>query len=493
MTGKVYIVGAGCGGAGLLTLRARELISGCGALVYDDLVHPDILALAPADARLIYMGKRSGHVSARQEDICETLVSLAREGLTVVRLKGGDPFVFGRGGEEMLALAGEGIPCAEVPGISSALAVPAEAGIPLTHRALSRGFHVVTAHTADTADGLPEYFSRLAGLPGTLVILMGLERLGRIALRLISSGAAPDTPAAVLSGGNSRRPAAVRGTLEDIAALAADAGVEAPAVIVVGQAAALRLSSTLPLAGVRVGLTGTAGFQSRLRPLLKAEGAEVFAAARSEVVPLQSGFDPAALEGGGWAVLTSANGVDAFIELLSGARFDLRRLRCRLAAIGPATAARLETHGLYADLVPPEPTTASLGSALLGRGAEGDTVWLLRSERGNPELAATLSRRFDVRDTALYTTRPEGRITSAAAEYTALAGYLVFPSAGAAEDFFASGGSIAPGTVPVAIGPVAARGLAAHGVKNALIPSSIGRKAIAELILETHRGRGETL
>ena len=194
-TGKVYITGAGCGGAGLLTVRARELISGCGALVYDDLVHPDILALAGAGAELIYMGKRAGQPSARQEDICQKLIELAHAGLTVVRLKGGDPFVFGRGGEELLALRAAGIPCAEVPGISSALAVPAEAGIPLTHRALSRGFHVVTAHTADTADGLPEYFSRLASLPGTLVILMGLSRLERIAARLLGSGAPPDTPA----------------------------------------------------------------------------------------------------------------------------------------------------------------------------------------------------------------------------------------------------------------------------------------------------------
>ena len=153
MSGRVYIVGGGCGGAGLLTLRARELISRCGALVYDDLIHPDILALAPREARLVYMGKRAGHSSARQEDICETLVSLAREGLSVVRLKGGDPFVFGRGGEELLALREAGIPCAEVPGISSALAVPAEAGIPLTHRALGRGFHLGTAPAAGAGTG----------------------------------------------------------------------------------------------------------------------------------------------------------------------------------------------------------------------------------------------------------------------------------------------------------------------------------------------------
>ena len=489
MSGRVYIVGGGCGGAGLLTLRARELISRCGALVYDDLIHPDILALAPREARLVYMGKRAGHSSARQEDICAALVALAREGLSVVRLKGGDPFVFGRGGEELLALREAGIPCAEVPGISSALAVPAEAGIPLTHRALSRGFHVVTAHTADTADGLPEYFSRLASLPGTLVILMGLARLGRIAERLMESGAAPDTPAAVLSGGNSRCPAAVRGTLGDIAERAAAAQVEAPAVIVVGQAAALQLTASLPLSGVRVGLTGTESFQGRLRPLLEAEGAEVFAAARSETVPLESGFDPAALDGGSWAVLTSANGVDALFALLAQRRFDLRRLRCRFAAIGPATAERLAAHGVYADLIPPSPTTAALARALLGRGEAGARVYLLRSLRGAPELSSALAERFDVHDLALYTTRPDGRITAAAEAYTALADYLVFPSGGAAEDFFASGGRIGERTVPVAIGPVAARRLAELGVDGVLTARRIGREGIVEEILATEAGR----
>ena len=487
-TGKVYITGAGCGGAGLLTVRARELISGCGALVYDDLVHPDILALAGAGAELIYMGKRAGQPSARQEDICQKLIELAHAGLTVVRLKGGDPFVFGRGGEELLALRAAGIPCAEVPGISSALAVPAEAGIPLTHRALSRGFHVVTAHTADTADGLPEYFSRLASLPGTLVILMGLSRLERIAARLLGSGAPPDTPAAVISGGNTRNPSAVRGTLRDIARLASEAGLEPPAVIVVGQAAALELSSTLPLAGVRVGLTGTAPFQARLRPLLEAEGAEVFTAALSEVLPLESGFDVERLAADSWAVLTSANGVDALFELLSGARMDLRRLRCRFAAIGEATASRLAAHGIYAELIPPQATTASLAESLLERGGARE-LYLLRSQRGGEELPRALSARFTVSDIALYTARPCARVTAAAAPYTALADHLVFPSAGAADDFFASGGEIAARTVPVAIGPIAAAGLAAHGVPNALVPPQIGRAHIVSALLELHRGR----
>ena len=179
-----------------------------------------------------------------------------------------------------------------------------------------------------------------------------------------------------------------------------------------------------------MGLTGTESFQGRLRPLLEAEGAEVFAAARSETVPLESGFDPAALGGGSWAVLTSANGVDALFTLLAQRRFDLRRLRCRFAAIGPATAERLAAHGVYADLIPPSPTTAALARALLGRGEAGARVYLLRSPARRAGAFPARSRSVSTCMTlALYTTRPDGRITAAAEAYTALAAIWCSPAA----------------------------------------------------------------
>lgn len=239
--GTVYLVGAGCGDADLITVRGLTLLQSCDVLVYDDLIAPELPDAAPAGAERICMGKREGRHSAPQEEICALLIEKARAGLAVVRLKGGDPFVFGRGGEEALALKAAGVPFEAVPGITSAIAIPELAGIPVTHRGVSRAVHIVTAHTADTPDGLPADFDALAALSGTLVLLMGLSRLEVVVRRLLSAGKAPDTPAAVLSGGNSPHPAAVRGTLEDIAARTRAAGVLPPAVILIGDAAAMEL------------------------------------------------------------------------------------------------------------------------------------------------------------------------------------------------------------------------------------------------------------
>lgn len=235
--GKVYLVGAGCGAADLITVRGLRLLERCGAVVYDDLLDQALLDAAPEGAEKIYVGKRRGRHSMAQEDINALLIAKAREGKTVVRLKGGDPFVFGRGGEEALALQAAGVAWEYVPGVSSAVAAPGAAGIPVTHRGVSRSFCVVTARTADSADGLPENLEELAHLPGTLVFLMGLSQLKEIARRLIGAGLPPDTPVAVIGGKNA--PRTIRGTLGDIAERAREA--VAPAVIVVGGTAGMDL------------------------------------------------------------------------------------------------------------------------------------------------------------------------------------------------------------------------------------------------------------
>lgn len=234
--GRVDLVGAGCGKADLITLRGLRLIWQCDALVYDELIDKALLEQAPPQAQRIPMGKRAGGRSARQEDIIATLISLAREGKRVVRLKGGDPYLFGRGGEELLALQAAGIPCGQVPGIPSALGIPAEYGIPVTHRGLSRSLHIITAHVSD-GDGLPPDMAQYARLEGTLVFLMGLQKLEALTQSLISHGKSPQTPAAVLSGGNAPHPVCIRGTLETLPALAGDA--QPPAIILVGPVAAL--------------------------------------------------------------------------------------------------------------------------------------------------------------------------------------------------------------------------------------------------------------
>lgn len=240
--GTVSLVGAGCGTADLITLRGLRLLQQCDALVYDDLIDPMLLEAAPEGAQRIYMGKRSGIHSASQSEISEKLIELARSGLNVVRLKGGDPYLFGRGGEEMMALQAAGIPCAEVPGIPSPIGIPAEAGIPVTHRGVSRGLHIITGHTSDTPDGLPEDFDHLAKLDGTLIFLMGLSQLEKISTRLTAAGKDPATPAAVISGGNSPNPACIRGTLCNITQLAKGT-VSSPAIILIGQVAALDLNA----------------------------------------------------------------------------------------------------------------------------------------------------------------------------------------------------------------------------------------------------------
>nr|WP_325220589.1 uroporphyrinogen-III C-methyltransferase [uncultured Oscillibacter sp.] len=235
--GKVYLVGAGCGAADLITVRGLRLLERCGAVVYDDLLDQALLDAAPEGVEKIYVGKRRGRHSMAQEDINALLIAKAREGKEVVRLKGGDPFVFGRGGEEALALQAAGIAWEYVPGVTSAVAVPGAAGIPVTHRGVSRSFCVVTARTADSAEGLPENLEELARLGGTLVFLMGLSQLKEIARGLIGAGLPPDTPVAVIGGKNA--PRTIRGTLGDIAERAREAA--APAVIVVGGTAGMEL------------------------------------------------------------------------------------------------------------------------------------------------------------------------------------------------------------------------------------------------------------
>ena len=223
--GRVYLVGAGCGPAEWITLRGYRLLGECGAVVYDDLIDPELLEAAPRQAIRLYMGKREGRPGPSQEEINRTLIDLARAGHAVVRLKGGDPFVFGRGGEEAQALQRAGIPFDVVPGVSSAVAIPGQAGIPVTHRGLSRSFHVVTARTAD---GSVDRIRQLAGAEGTLVVLMGLSRLEKIADSLLAGGRGPDTPAAVISGGCAPRPMAVRAPLSQIARAARQAGAAPP-------------------------------------------------------------------------------------------------------------------------------------------------------------------------------------------------------------------------------------------------------------------------
>lgn len=494
--GCVYLVGAGCGAADLITLRGLRLLRACDVVVYDDLIDQALLEEVPADAERFYMGKRQGAHSASQAEICDTLIARARAGRTVVRLKGGDPFVFGRGGEEMAALRQAGVPCEEVPGVSSAIAIPAEAGIPVTYRRLSRGVHIVTAHTADTPDGLPEDLEDLARLEGTLVFLMGLRQLPRLTERLLTAGKAPDTPVAVISGGNAPRPMAVRGSLTEIAEKAR--GVCPPAVVVVGQVAALELTAAIqkPLAGVTVGLTGTAAVTDRLRPALEALGARAFLAERSRVerLPLSMELKILCDESPHWLVFTSANGVGLFFDALKEQAIDLRRLyACRFAVIGEATAAALRRYGIRADLCPKTFTTAALAQALLDAVPAEARVWLFRSAHGNPALVRELAVKCAVRDVPLYRLSADPRTAAQAGEHLAAMDFLVFSSTSGVELYFDAHGAVPGKTVCVCIGAVTAAALCSRCQSPILTATDTSVRGILDVILSHVEKQGTSI
>ena len=495
MTGKigsVWLIGSGCGSADLITVRGLKLLRQCDVVVYDDLIDSALLTEAPREAKRIYMGKRCGKHSAPQEEISRVLVEQARAGRNVARLKGGDPFVLGRGGEEAQALRTAGIPYEEVPGISSAIAIPAAAGIPVTHRGVSRSLHIITGHTA--VGGLPEGAAHLAALEGTLVFLMGLSHLEQIAESLLAAGKPPETPAAVISGGNAAHPTTVRATLGTIAQRAREADVHPPAVIVVGGTAAMDLSGTVekPLAGVRVGLTGTDEMAARLRSVLEPLGANTWQVERAEVQELSSEIDFTELfRDRRWLVFTSANGVETFFCRMRRERVDLRRMRrCRFAVIGAATGAALERHGILPDLCPSAYTSEALAAALTERVAEGENVALLRAREGTAQLPALLRRRgIPVRDIPVYTVRTDTETAETAKEVLETLDYLAFSSAGGVERYFAVHGAVPEGTVCVCIGAVTAGVLKARYEKPFLTSPSISAGGIAEAILEHWKAR----
>ncbi|MBQ8960239.1 MAG: uroporphyrinogen-III C-methyltransferase [Ruminococcus sp.] len=391
MTGKVYLVGAGCGGPELLTLRGKELLESCTAVAYDALADRRILRFVPENSRKIAVGKRSGAHSVPQEQISRLLVELALSGETVVRLKGGDPFVFGRSSEEIAALREAGVPFEVVPGISSCIAVPELAGIPVTERRVSRGFRVITASTADGEQS----FERYGESEETLVFLMGLAKLDEISAGLIRGGMSPETPAAVISEGASPRQRTVRGRLCDIAEKAKNS--PSPAIIVVGATSAedLRDSAHLELSGVSAAVVGTESFTGRTGRLLAEKGAAVTELSLVKIVENRdsSALDRALSQVGSYSALafTSRHGAELFFRRIRATKADLRSLAgVKLAAVGSSTAAALEEHGLTADLVPEEFTSAALGELLTAQLSAGDRVLILRNENGSPELAKRL-------------------------------------------------------------------------------------------------------
>jgi uroporphyrinogen III methyltransferase / synthase len=376
----VYLVGAGPGDPGLLTVRGRELLERCDAVVFDALADPRLLDLAPRAAERIDAGKRAGSHRMSQDDINALLVELGGRFECVVRLKGGDPFVFGRGGEEALALHRAGLRFEVVPGVSSAHAVPAYAGIPITHRGLAAQVTLVTGHEQAGREDSAIDWAWLAASPGTLVFLMGVRSLESNAASLIEHGMSPDTPAAVISDGTRPGQRSVTAPLDRIAQAAA--GLPAPAIVLVGEVANLRDQlawyEARPLHGLRIAVTRARAQASGLAARLEELGAQVVQAPAIRIQPLDTrGLDPAAFD---LVCLTSANGVE---RLISG---DVRRLAgVRVAAVGSATAAALRERGIEPDVVPATATQEGLLAAL--EGVDGRSVLVASAEGARDVLA----------------------------------------------------------------------------------------------------------
>ncbi|MGI6070709.1 MAG: uroporphyrinogen-III C-methyltransferase [Blautia sp.] len=396
--GKVWLVGAGPGDIGLFTLKGLEVLQHAEVVVYDSLVGQGVLSMIPREARCIDVGKRASHHTMPQEQINQVLLEEAKKGLQVVRLKGGDPFLFGRGGEELELLTEHGIPYEVVPGVTSPLAVPAYNGIPVTHRDFCSSLHIITGHKRAGS----EYdidFGALVQTKGTLVFLMGVTALGDICRGLIAAGMDGDMPAAVLQKGTTAGQKRIVATVSTLEAEVARQGIETPAIIVVGKVCSLAKRfewyEKLPLSGWKVLLTRPRDLISGMAVKLRAKGAEVLElpAIRTEPREDQSAL-LLALDRIGtyqWLVFTSPTGVRVFFEEMAKAGRDIRSLaNVRIAAIGKGTEGKLRDRGLFVDLMPEIYDGDHLGETLARECSPGVRVLIPRAGKGNAHLVELL-------------------------------------------------------------------------------------------------------
>ena len=414
MSGQVILVGAGPGDPGLLTLQGRQALEEAQVVVYDRLVSPAILELIPPAAERINVGKEASHHPVPQEQINQILLEQAQAGKRVVRLKGCDPYLFGRGGEELELLAEHHIPFQVVPGVTSALAVPAYGGIPVTHRDCCSSLHIITGH-ARAGKELDLDFQALVRTKGTLVFLMGVTALPRICAGLLAAGMDPDTPAAIVERGTTPAQRRLSGTVADLPRLAREHQVVSPAISIVGGVCALAERfdwfDALPLKGRRIVVTRPKERAGTLSRRLRELGADVWEYPCIETVPLDPCPELAraleGLEAYEWLAFTSPAGVKTALEALARSGRDVRALApVKLAALGAGTARELKAFGLRADYVPEVYDAAHLGEGLarLVRGR----VLILRAELGSPDLTEALTRgNIPYDDVAIYETRLE--------------------------------------------------------------------------------------
>lgn len=418
MKGKVYLVGAGPGDPGLLTVKGRSCLEKADTVVYDYLSDESLLSLAPEKAERIYAGKQASHHTMPQQEINELLVRKAEEGKTVVRLKGGDPFVFGRGGEEALALREHGIQFEIVPGVTSAIAAAAYAGIPVTHRRIAASFEVVTGHEDPGRTGSGLHWESLARGADTLVFLMGVGNLPIITEQLMKYGKEKSTPAALVRWGTKPEQEVLVTTLEHTCEDVEKYGLKPPAVYIVGDVVNLREKlqwyDNKPLFGKRILVTRARAQASVLTEKLRDLGACCTEAPVIRICPPSDDFcsmDAAIrdLSGYDWIIFTSANGVESFFGRLAAKGLDARALgKSKAAAIGTATAERLRSFGIRADIVPKEFRAERIAEALLPFMKDGVRVLIPRAKKARNVLQETLRHAGAQVDTAeAYQTKAE--------------------------------------------------------------------------------------
>ncbi|HKP04878.1 MAG TPA: uroporphyrinogen-III C-methyltransferase [Chthoniobacterales bacterium] len=479
--GQCFLVGAGPGDLGLVTLRAKECIERAEVIIYDYLCNPEMLRWAPESAELIFAGKKAGAHTLSQDEINALLVEKTGEGKNVVRLKGGDPFLFGRGGEEAQALAAADLPFIIVPGVSSAIAAPAYAGIPVTHRGKNSHVTFFTGHEDPGKSGSAIDFAALAKLGGTQVMLMGVERIGAIAQEMMASGVRKDLPVALIRWATTGRQETLVGTLENIAQRAVAAGFAAPAVAVFGEVVELRHElnwfENRPLSGKRVVVTRTRKQAGVLTEQLRALGADVIELptiriepptdlrAFAELVQDAHAYD--------WIVFTSPNGVSAFFDLFYKLYDDAREMGgARIAAIGPATAQRIKDFHLKVDLQPDEFVAESLVREFRKEGGvENLRILIARAEKARDLLPRELSALGAIVDEGFaYRTVPETRDDSGARRRLLEEGadLITFTSSSTVENFLALGLPWPANMQVASIGPVTSKTARDRGLEVAV-------------------------
>jgi uroporphyrinogen III methyltransferase/synthase len=476
--GKVYLVGAGPGDLGLVTLRAKECVEQADVIVYDHLANPEMLGWAREDAEIIYAGKEAGKHALKQDEINALLIEKAREGKQVARLKGGDPFVFGRGAEEAKAVVDAGIAFEIVPGITSAIAGPAYAGIPVTNRAQNSHVTFFTGHEDPAKTQSSIDYAALAKLGGTQVMLMGVERIEAIAQRMMQQGARKDLPVALVRWATTGRQETLVGTLENIAQRVGDLGFEAPAVAVFGDVVALRENLSWyekrPLSGKRIVVTRTRKQASELSNRLRALGAEIVELPTIRIEPPTDLREFAELvqdaHSYDWVVFTSPNGVEAFFEMFFKLYDDAREIGgVRIAAIGPATTQRVKDYHLHVDLQPEEFVAEAIVREFAKQGGvENLRILIARAEKARDVLPKELSGLGAIVDEGFaYRTVPETRDATGARRRLLEEGadLITFTSSSAVENFVALGLPWPKGMQVASIGPVTSKTAREQGLK----------------------------